>query len=102
MWLMLQQASPDDYVIATGETHSVREFCEETFSYLDLDYNEHVEIDPWYYRPSEVDLLLGDSSKARKQLGWEPKVGFKELVRLMVDHDLVLARGEKQLRDLGQ
>ncbi|HTG87791.1 MAG TPA: GDP-mannose 4,6-dehydratase [Pyrinomonadaceae bacterium] len=102
MWLMMQAETSDDYVIATGETHSVREFCEETFSYLDLDYNEHVEIDPWYYRPSEVDLLLGDSSKARKQLGWEPKVGFKELVRLMVDHDLVLARGEKQLRDLGQ
>ena len=100
MWLMMQAESSDDYVIATGETHSVREFCEETFSYLDLDYNEHVEIDPWYYRPSEVDLLLGDSTKARKQLGWEPKVGFKELVRLMVDHDLVLARGEKQLREL--
>jgi GDPmannose 4,6-dehydratase len=89
-------------VIATGETHSVREFCEEAFSYLDLDWKEHVEIDPWYYRPSEVDLLLGDSSKARKQLGWEPKVGFRELVRLMIDHDLVLARGEKQIRDLQQ
>jgi GDPmannose 4,6-dehydratase len=100
MWLMMQAETSDDYVIATGETHSVREFCEEAFSYLDLDWQEHVEIDPWYYRPSEVDLLLGDSTKARKQLGWEPKVGFKELVRLMVDHDLVLARGEKQLRDL--
>ena len=100
MWLMMQAESSDDYVIATGETHSVRQFCQDTFSYLDLDYNEHVEIDPWYYRPSEVDLLLGDSTKARKQLGWEPKVGFKELVRLMVDHDLVLARGEKQLREL--
>jgi len=100
MWLMMQAEKSDDYVIATGETHSVREFCEATFSYLDLDWQEHVEIDPWYYRPSEVDLLLGDSTKARKELGWEPKVGFQELVRLMVDHDMVLARNEKQLRDL--
>jgi len=102
MWLMMQAETSDDYVIATGETHSVREFCEETFSYLDLDWQQHVEIDPWYYRPSEVDVLLGDSTKARKQLGWEPKVGFKELVRLMVDYDMVLARNEKQLRDLGK
>jgi GDPmannose 4,6-dehydratase len=102
MWLMMQADTSDDYVIATGETHSVSEFCEETFRYLDLDWQEHVEIDPWYYRPSEVDLLLGDSTKARKQLGWEPKVGFKELVRLMVDHDMVLARNEKQLRELGK
>ena len=102
MWLMMQAEKSDDYVIATGETHSVREFCEATFSYLDLDWQEHVEIDPWYYRPSEVDLLLGDSTKARKELGWEPKVGFQELVRLMVDHDMVLARNEKQLRDLGK
>ena len=102
MWLMMQAETSDDYVIATGETHSVREFCEEAFAYLDLDWNEHVEIDPWYYRPSEVDLLLGDSSKARKQLGWEPKVGFRDLVHLMIDHDLILARGEKQLRDLQQ
>ena len=100
MWLMMQAETSDDYVIATGETHSVREFCEETFSYLDLDWQQHIEIDPWYYRPSEVDVLLGDSTKARKQLGWEPKVGFKELVRLMVDYDMVLARNEKQLRDL--
>ena len=102
MWLMMQAETSDDYVIATGETHSVREFCEEAFSCLDLDWQEHVEIDPWYYRPSEVDLLLGDSTKARKQLGWEPKVGFKELVRLMIDHDMVLASSEKQLRDLGK
>jgi GDPmannose 4,6-dehydratase len=102
MWLMMQAETSDDYVIATGETHSVREFCEKTFAYLDLDWQEHVEIDPWYYRPSEVDILLGDSTKARKQLGWEPKVGFDELVRLMVDHDMVLARNEKQLRDLGK
>ncbi len=102
MWLMMQAETSDDYVIATGETHSVREFCEKTFAYLDLDWQEHVEIDPWYYRPSEVDLLLGDSTKARKQLGWEPKVGFDELVRLMVDHDMALAQNEKQLRDLGK
>ena len=102
MWLMMQAEKSDDYVIATGETHSVREFCEATFSYLDLDWQEHVEIDPWYYRPSEVDLLLGDSTKARKELGWEPKVGFNELVRLMVDYDMVLARNEQRLRDLGK
>jgi GDPmannose 4,6-dehydratase len=100
MWLMMQAESSDDYVIASGDTHSVREFCQEAFSYLDLDWEEHVEIDPWYYRPSEVDLLLGDSSKARKALGWEPKVGFRELVRLMVDHDLIMARGEKQMLEL--
>ena len=100
MWLMMQAETSDDYVIATGETHSVREFVEQTFEYLDLDWQKHVEIDPWYYRPSEVDLLLGDSSKARRELGWEPKVGFKELVKLMVDHDMGLAREEKQIRDL--
>lgn len=100
MWLMMQAESSDDYVIATGETHSVQEFVEETFGYLDLDWKEHVEIDPWYLRPSEVDLLLGDSTKARRELGWEPKVGFKELVKLMVSHDLKLAQEEKQIRDL--
>ena len=100
MWLMMQTETPDDYVIATGETHSVREFVEETFRYLDLDWQQYVEIDPWYYRPSEVDLLLGDASKARKELGWEPKVGFKELVKLMVDHDMGLAREERQIKDL--
>ena len=100
MWLMMQTESSDDYVIATGETHSVQEFVEETFGYLDLDWKEHVEIDPWYLRPSEVDLLLGDSTKARRELGWEPKVGFKDLVKLMVNHDLNLAREEKQIRDL--
>ncbi len=88
MWLMLQQDEPDDYVIATGETHSVREFLEETFNYLDLDWRDHVEIDPKYFRPTEVDSLVGDSSKARKKLGWKPKVRFKELVKLMVDADL--------------
>jgi GDPmannose 4,6-dehydratase len=95
MWLMMQAAEPDDYVIATGETHSVREFLDEAFGLLDIDWKEHVDIDPRYYRPTEVDLLLGDASKARTQLGWEPKVGFKELVRLMVEHDLELARQEQ-------
>jgi GDPmannose 4,6-dehydratase len=100
MWLMMQANASDDYVIATGETHSVREFVEEAFGYLDLDWQKHVEIDPWYYRPSEVDLLLGDPGKARAELGWEPKVRFKELVRLMIDHDLTLATSEKQLADI--
>ncbi len=88
MWLMLQQDEPDDYVIATGETHSVRTFLEETFNYLNLNWRDHVEIDPKYFRPTEVDSLAGDSSKARKKLGWKPKVRFKELVKLMVDADL--------------
>lgn len=94
MWMMMQAETPDDYVIATGETHSVREFLGETFGLLDLDWKEFVEIDPRYYRPAEVDVLLGDASKARKELGWEPKVGFKELVRRMVDSDLKLAEKE--------
>jgi GDPmannose 4,6-dehydratase len=94
MWLMLQAGEADDYVIATGETHSVREFLDETFGHLDLDWKSHVETDPRYFRPAEVDLLLGDASKARKALGWEPKVSFKQLVRLMVDHDLELAKQE--------
>ena len=94
MWLMLQADEPDDYVIATGETHSVREFLTEAFGYLDLDWEQYVETDPRYYRPAEVDLLLGDASKARRVLGWEPKITFKQLVRIMVDHDLELARLE--------
>lgn len=95
MWLMLQQDKPDDYVIATGETHSVREFLEETFSYLDLDWREYVELDPKYLRPTEVDLLVGDASKAKRVLNWEPKVTFKELVHLMVDADkLPLDQGQ--------
>jgi GDPmannose 4,6-dehydratase len=97
MWLMMQADRADDYVIATGETHSVKEFVEEAFSYLQLDWQQYVEIDPWYYRPTEVDFLQGDASKARRELGWEPKVGFTELVRLMVDHDMVLAKSEKEL-----
>jgi GDPmannose 4,6-dehydratase len=94
MWLMLQADEADDFVIATGENHSVSEFLDEAFGYLDLDWKEYVETDPRYYRPAEVDLLLGDASKARRVLGWEPKVDFKQLVRLMVDHDLELARLE--------
>jgi len=96
MWLMMQAEEPDDYVVATGETHSVREFLEEAFGRLDLDWEQYVEIDPRYFRPAEVDLLLGDPTKARTVLGWEPKVSFKELVRIMVDSDMKLA--ERELR----
>jgi GDPmannose 4,6-dehydratase len=90
MWLMLQQDQPDDYVIATGETHSVEEFLTEAFSHLDLDWHDYVELDPKYLRPAEVDLLIGDASKAKRELGWEPKVSFKELVQLMVDADVAM------------
>jgi GDPmannose 4,6-dehydratase len=90
MWLMLQQDGPDDYVIATGETHSVSEFLEEAFSSLDLDWREYVELDPKYLRPTEVDMLIGDAGKAKRALNWEPKVTFKELVHLMVDADMTL------------
>jgi GDPmannose 4,6-dehydratase len=96
MWLMMQADEPDDYVIATGETHSVREFLEEAFGLLGLDWREHVEIDPRYFRPAEVDLLLGDPTKALTILGWEPKVSFKELVRIMVDSDMKLAEREQR------
>jgi GDPmannose 4,6-dehydratase len=92
MWLMLQQSKPDDYVIATGETHSVKEFLQESFGYAGLDWKKYVEIDKRYFRPTEVDLLLGDSSKARKVLKWKPKVNFKQLVRMMVESDMELAR----------
>jgi GDPmannose 4,6-dehydratase len=88
MWLMLQQPVPDDYVIATGETHTVREFLEVAFDHLDLDWKRHVKIDPRYYRPTEVDLLIGDASYAKKSLGWEPKVRFKELTIMMVEADI--------------
>jgi len=88
MWMMLQAEEPDDYVIATGEKHSVREALEVAFAHAGLDIDEHVEIDPRYFRPSEVDSLLGDASKAREKLGWEPKVRFKELIELMVDADI--------------
>jgi GDPmannose 4,6-dehydratase len=95
MWLMLQQDVPDDYVIATGETRSVREFLSTVFGYLDLNWHDHVEIDPQYYRPAEVNILCGDASKAREELGWEPRVSFDELVKMMVDYDMRLARREK-------
>ncbi len=99
MWLMLQQDRPDDYVIATGETHSVREFCQAAFAALDLDWEEFVEYDKRYERPAEVELLIGDPAKAKAQLGWEPKVKFKELVEIMVEADLKLARREKAIAD---
>jgi GDPmannose 4,6-dehydratase len=88
MWMMLQQDTPDDFVIATGETHSVREFCEEAFGYVGLDWEKYVAIDQRYLRPAEVDLLIGDASKAKQVLGWSPRVKFKELVRIMVDADV--------------
>jgi GDPmannose 4,6-dehydratase len=88
MWLMLQQDQPDDFVIATGETHSVKEFCEEAFAHVGLDWQKYVEFDKRYLRPSEVDILIGDPSKAKKALGWEPKTKFKELCKIMVDADV--------------
>ncbi|MBU0566544.1 GDP-mannose 4,6-dehydratase [bacterium] len=98
MWLMLQQDEPDDYVIATGETHSVKEFLEEAFSFVDLDWQNYVEIDRKYLRPAEVDLLIGDPSKAKQKLGWQPKVTFKELVRIMVDADMEQVKKEYNLK----
>jgi GDPmannose 4,6-dehydratase len=96
MWLMLQQETPDDYVIATNETHSVREFLELAFGHAGLDYRKHVEIDPRYYRPAEVELLIGDYTKARTKLGWQPKTKFADLARLMVDADIELLRRHRQ------
>ena len=101
MWMMLQQDKPDDYVIATGETHSVREFVQKVFQKLDLDYEKYVAIDPRYFRPSEVDVLLGDSTKARLQLGWQPRVGFEELIDMMIAADMEITEKEKTLRDAG-
>ena len=98
MWLMLQQDTPDDYVIGTGETHSVREFLEVAFSYAGLDYHEFVKFDPQYVRPAEVDLLLADASKAKRRLGWTPRVSFQDLVKDMVDADMELAAREKRAR----
>jgi len=97
MWLVLQQNEPDDYVIATGETHSVKEFVERVFDRLDLDWRRHVEIDTKYFRPTEVEMLQGDSTKARHKLKWEPKVGFNELIEIMVEADLELAKREAHL-----
>lgn len=101
MWLMLQQDEADDYVVATGETHSVREFAELAFAAAGLDFRDHVAMDPRYLRPTEVDLLLGDASKARATLNWKPSVSFEELVRMMVEHDIELAARERTLREAG-
>ncbi len=100
MWLMLQQDTPEDLVIATGESHSVREFLEEAFSFMDLDWREFVEIDPRYFRPTEVEALQGDAAKARQRLGWRPRVVFPELVRLMVQADLQALMEMRQCRDV--
>ncbi len=100
MWLMMQQPEPDDYVIATGETHSIREFLDEAFGYAGLDWHDYVKKDPRYLRPVEVDLLQGDASKARERLGWKPRVGFKQLVRMMVDADM--ARVKQEIEGTGK
>jgi GDPmannose 4,6-dehydratase len=97
MWMMLQQEKADDFVVATGQTHSVEEFLTEVFGLLDLDWKQHVEVDPRYFRPAEVDLLLGDASKAQKVLGWKPAIGFKELAKLMTLEDMKLAERERKL-----
>lgn len=101
MWLMLQQNEPDDFVVATGESHTVREFVQAAFGKMGLDWTERVKIDPRYYRPTEVDHLQGDAGKARRTLRWAPRVSFAALVSMMVDHDLELARQERTLRDAG-
>ena len=101
MWMMLQQEKPDDFVIATGETHSVREFAEKVFAKLGLDYNKHVMVDQRYFRPTEVDVLLGDSAKAKKILGWQPKISFENLIDMMIAADLELAKKEKTLVEAG-
>lgn len=101
MWLMLQQNQPDDYVVGTGETHSIREFLDEVFGYLDLDWHDYVDIDPKYFRPAEVDIVCADASKAKRVLKWEPTVSFQELARMMVDHDLELAQRDLLLSQQG-
>ena len=97
MWLMLQHDTPDDWVLATGETHTVKEFLQKAFEYVDLDWEKYVQTSEKYFRPNEVEHLLGDSTKARKELNWSPKTSFDELVKLMIEHDLVLAEQEKVL-----
>jgi GDPmannose 4,6-dehydratase len=99
MWLMMRQDKADDFVIATGESHSVREFLDEVFGYLDLDWHQYVEVDPRYYRPAEVDFLLGDPSKAKKVLSWQPKITFKALAKMMTEADMKIARQEKLVAD---
>jgi len=101
MWLMLQQERPEDYVIATGETYSVREFTEKVFARLDLDYKQYVAVDPRYFRPTEVDVLLGDAARARRDLNWQPKVTFDQLIDMMVAADLEIAAKEKTLLNAG-
>jgi GDPmannose 4,6-dehydratase len=101
MWLMLQQPTPDDYVVATGEAHSVREFLELAAAFCGVDWPRHVVSDPRYLRPTEVDFLLGDASKAHQKLGWRPKVSFEDLVKMMVEHDMDLARQEQTLTQAG-
>lgn len=98
MWLMMQQDKPDDYIIATNETHSIREFLDVAFGYVGMDWKQYVEIDPRYYRPAEVELLIGDYGKARRQLGWEPKIRFADLVKLMVDADVKLLKDHREGR----
>ena len=98
MWLMLQQEQPDDYVIATGETHSIRDFLDTAFGHVGLDWTQHVEIDARYYRPAEVDLLIGDTTRARKKLAWEPKTKFADLVKLMVEADIQLLKDHREGR----
>ncbi len=99
MWLMLQQDKPDDYVVATNETHSVKEFLAEVFGHLGMDWEKYVGVDPRYFRPAEVDLLLGDPAKAAKQLNWKPKVTFKELAKMMTEADWKLAKQEKLIAE---
>ncbi|MBQ1568338.1 MAG: GDP-mannose 4,6-dehydratase [Kiritimatiellae bacterium] len=99
MWRILQHDKPDEFVLATGEMHSVKEFLQEAFALVDLDWEKYVECDRRYLRPTEVDQLLGDASKARRELGWEPRVKFHDLVKMMVESDLELARREKALKD---
>jgi GDPmannose 4,6-dehydratase len=99
MWMMLQQDTPDDWVLATGEAHSVKEFLEEAFSQVNLNWEDYVEISKRHFRPNEVEHLLGDASKAKKELGWSPKTSFKDLVKMMLDEDLKLAKQEKVLLD---
>jgi GDPmannose 4,6-dehydratase len=101
MWLMLQQDKPDDYVVAMGENHTVREFVEEVFKCLDMDWQKYVEVDPKYFRPTEVDQLLGDSTKARKVLGWQPKVSFRDLAKMMTEADMKIAQHEKIIVEHG-
>jgi len=101
MWLMLQADEPGDFVVATGETYSVKDFLQAAFSYAGLDWKDYVEFDPRYLRPTEVDVLLGDASKARDVLGWQPKVSFQQLVEMMVDHDMDMALQERTLSDAG-